>query len=46
MKSDGGYTYFASDIAYHKNKFDRGFRNMVDVWAPTTAATSSGCRRR
>jgi arginyl-tRNA synthetase len=31
-KSDGGYTYFASDIANHKNKFDRGFRNMVDVW--------------
>jgi arginyl-tRNA synthetase len=32
VKSDGGYTYFASDIAYHKNKFDRGFRNLVDVW--------------
>jgi arginyl-tRNA synthetase len=32
MKSDGGYTYFASDIAYHKSKFDRGFRNMIDVW--------------
>ncbi|OJU30325.1 MAG: arginine--tRNA ligase [Nitrobacter sp. 62-13] len=31
-KSDGGYTYFASDIAYHKTKFDRGFLNMVDVW--------------
>src|SRR3954470_13661957 len=32
LKSDGGYTYFASDIANHKNKFDRGFHNMVDVW--------------
>jgi len=32
VKSDGGYTYFASDIAYHKDKFDRGFRNLVDVW--------------
>ncbi len=31
-KSDGGYTYFASDIAYHKSKFDRGFRVMIDVW--------------
>jgi arginyl-tRNA synthetase len=31
-KSDGSYTYFASDIAYHKNKFDRGFRDLVDVW--------------
>ena len=32
LKSDGSFTYFASDIAYHKNKFDRGFRNLVDVW--------------
>ncbi len=32
LKSDGSYTYFASDIAYHKDKFDRGFKNLVDVW--------------
>jgi arginyl-tRNA synthetase len=32
MKSDGSYTYFASDIAYHKTKFDRGFRTLIDVW--------------
>src|SRR5713226_8802643 len=32
MKSDGSYTYFASDIANHKNKFDRGFRNLIDVF--------------
>src|ERR1700723_1635103 len=32
LKSDGSYTYFASDIAYHKDKFDRGFLNLVDVW--------------
>src|SRR5262249_34527473 len=32
MKSDGSYTYFASDIAYHKNKIDRGFADMIDVW--------------
>jgi arginyl-tRNA synthetase len=31
-KSDGSYTYFASDIAYHKSKFDRGFASMIDVW--------------
>ncbi len=31
-KSDGSYTYFAADIAYHRNKFDRGFREMIDVW--------------
>ena len=32
MKSDGAYTYFASDIAYHKDKIDRGFLSLVDVW--------------
>jgi arginyl-tRNA synthetase len=31
-KSDGSYTYFASDIAYHKSKVERGFRNLIDVW--------------
>ena len=31
-KQDGSYTYFASDIAYHKNKFDRGFEKIIDVW--------------
>jgi arginyl-tRNA synthetase len=31
-KSDGSYTYFASDIAYHRSKLERGFRNLIDVW--------------
>jgi arginyl-tRNA synthetase len=31
-KSDGSYTYFASDIAYHRSKVDRGFSNLIDVW--------------
>jgi arginyl-tRNA synthetase len=31
-KSDGSYTYFASDIAYHKSKVARGFFNLIDVW--------------
>jgi len=31
-KSDGSYTYFATDIAYHRSKFARGFANLVDVW--------------
>ncbi len=31
VKSDGSYTYFASDIAYHYEKFRRGFRTMIDV---------------
>jgi arginyl-tRNA synthetase len=32
VKSDGGYTYFASDMAYHRDKFRRGFDTMIDVW--------------
>ena len=32
IKSDGSYTYFGSDIAYHKNKVDRGFLDMIDVF--------------
>ncbi len=32
LKSDGSYTYFASDIAYHYSKFQRGFATMIDVW--------------
>ncbi|MBS0247759.1 MAG: arginine--tRNA ligase [Proteobacteria bacterium] len=32
LKSDGSYTYFATDIAYHKSKVDRGFADMIDVW--------------
>ncbi|MBN9018794.1 MAG: arginine--tRNA ligase [Rhizobiales bacterium] len=31
MKSDGSYTYFAGDVAYMKDKFDRGFRRMIYV---------------
>ena len=31
-KSDGSWTYFASDIAYHRDKFARGFNTMIDVW--------------
>jgi arginyl-tRNA synthetase len=31
-KSDGSWTYFANDIAYHYDKFRRGFADMIDVW--------------
>lgn len=31
-KSDGGYTYFAADIAYHRDKIERGFKTLIDVW--------------
>jgi len=32
LKSDGSYTYFAADIAYHKTKIDRGYALLIDVW--------------
>jgi arginyl-tRNA synthetase len=31
-RSDGRYTYLASDAAYHKNKFERGFTKLVNLW--------------
>jgi arginyl-tRNA synthetase len=31
-KSDGSWTYFAADIAYHRDKFRRGFATLIDVW--------------
>jgi arginyl-tRNA synthetase len=33
-KADGELTYFASDIALHKDKFDRGFERLVNLWGP------------
>ncbi len=32
QKSDGTWTYFATDIAYHKDKIERGFDELVDFW--------------
>lgn len=32
IRTNGVPTYFASDIAYHKNKFDRGFERVIDLW--------------
>ena len=32
IKSDGSYTYFASDIAYHYNKYLRGFNKVINIW--------------
>ncbi|MFA4874529.1 MAG: arginine--tRNA ligase [bacterium] len=31
-KGDGSLTYFAADIAYHKDKYDRGFERVIDIW--------------
>lgn len=32
LKSDGAYTYFAADIAYHNNKIARGFDQLINIW--------------
>lgn len=32
IRQNGNPTYFAADIAYHKNKFDRGFEKLINVW--------------
>jgi arginyl-tRNA synthetase len=31
-KADGEFTYFAADIAYHRDKFERGFDRVIDIW--------------
>ncbi|PCI49000.1 MAG: arginine--tRNA ligase [Alphaproteobacteria bacterium] len=31
-KSDGSWTYFAADVAYHNDKVERGFTSLIDVW--------------
>jgi arginyl-tRNA synthetase len=32
IKADGSLTYFASDVAYHRNKFSRGFERVINIW--------------
>lgn len=34
IKSSGEYTYLAPDIAYHKDKYKRGFKNVINIWGP------------
>jgi arginyl-tRNA synthetase len=34
VRADGRPTYIASDIAYHRNKFERGFDKLIDIWGP------------
>ena len=40
VRSDGSKTYFLSDIAYHADKWKRGFNKVIDVWGLTTTAMS------
>ena len=32
VKNDGSYTYLTPDIAYHKNKYNRGFDQLINIW--------------
>ncbi len=34
VKSDGSYTYLAPDIAYHQDKYKRGFNWLINLWGP------------
>jgi arginyl-tRNA synthetase len=34
IKSDSSYTYLAPDIAYHFDKYKRGFKSLIDIWGP------------
>jgi arginyl-tRNA synthetase len=34
VRSSGKPTYIAADTAYHRNKFDRGFARLIDIWGP------------
>lgn len=34
IKSDSSYTYLAPDIAYHLDKYRRGFKSLIDIWGP------------
>lgn len=34
IKSNGEWTYFAPDIAYHQNKYQRGFTKVINLWGP------------
>jgi arginyl-tRNA synthetase len=43
-KSDGGYTYFVPDVAYHVTKWERGFRRVIDVQGTDHHSTTTRVR--
>jgi len=34
IKNDGCYTYLAPDVAYHKEKFEKGYERVINIWGP------------
>ena len=44
IKSDGSYTYFMSDIAYHFDKYNRGFDHLIDIWGADHHGYISRCK--
>jgi arginyl-tRNA synthetase len=39
IRNNGIPTYLAADLAYHYDKYTRGYDRVIDVWAPTTTGT-------
>lgn len=42
QRENGLYTYFASDIAYHLSKYERGFDYLLNIWGRTTMVIFHG----
>lgn len=42
IKNDGTYTYLTPDIAYHSDKYGRGYDKMINIWELITTATFRG----
>ena len=43
VKQDGSFTYLTPDIAYHKNKIDRGFNELINIWGADHTVTFHEC---
>ena len=46
IKQDGTYTYLTPDIAYHKDKLERGFDKIINVWGAITTDMCRECEQR
>jgi arginyl-tRNA synthetase len=40
VKADGQFVYRLPDMAYHRDKYARGYDILIDLWGPTTTPTS------
>ena len=44
IRDNGVPTYLAADIAYHRNKYDRGFKEMIDIWGADHHGLCMSCK--